>query len=313
MILNGWKEIAQHLGRGVRTIQRWEHLGLPIRRPNHKNRSAVVAFSQELDEWLQTDPVTRPAAFSPGSEKLTSGPFKRRVLVVDDDEALLVATGTILINQGYEVRTARDGFEALAAMRIGLPDIVISDLKMPNMSGFELLAVVRRRFPAVGVIAVSSEFTPATVPAVLADRYVEKGANSAFELTEAVRELLSQIPLRGQQAKTDSAPAWIPRSMKGYIVLTRLECLRSFSVAAKLLEIDEVAFETCVHCGQDVRYRIDQTLLPIATELPTLLDRARNSARKSHARINLTRDLIHKSKHVSRGKVPVARKKTGTR
>jgi len=52
-ILNSWKEVAQYLGRGVRTVQRWEHdLGLPVRRPRGKSRSAVIAFREELDSWL---------------------------------------------------------------------------------------------------------------------------------------------------------------------------------------------------------------------------------------------------------------------
>lgn len=52
-ILNGWKEISNHIERGVRTAQRWESsLGMPVHRPALKNRSAVVAFSDELDGWL---------------------------------------------------------------------------------------------------------------------------------------------------------------------------------------------------------------------------------------------------------------------
>lgn len=52
-ILNGWKEISQHIERGVRTAQRWEALlGMPVHRPALKDRSAVVAFSDELDRWI---------------------------------------------------------------------------------------------------------------------------------------------------------------------------------------------------------------------------------------------------------------------
>jgi hypothetical protein len=51
-ILNGWKEIAKYLGRGVRTSQRWESIGLPIRRPHGHNRSTVMALSEEIDLWL---------------------------------------------------------------------------------------------------------------------------------------------------------------------------------------------------------------------------------------------------------------------
>ena len=53
-ILNSWKEIASYLGRGIRTIQRYEEkLGLPVHRPARRERSAVVAFADELERWLK--------------------------------------------------------------------------------------------------------------------------------------------------------------------------------------------------------------------------------------------------------------------
>jgi hypothetical protein len=57
-VLNSWKEIAAYLGRGVRTVQRWEHdLALPVRRPRGKDRSAVIALKSDLDKWLQDTPL----------------------------------------------------------------------------------------------------------------------------------------------------------------------------------------------------------------------------------------------------------------
>jgi phage terminase Nu1 subunit (DNA packaging protein) len=56
-VLNSWKEIAAYLGRGVRTVQRWEQeLGLPVRRPRGRERSAVIALKTDLDLWLQSAP-----------------------------------------------------------------------------------------------------------------------------------------------------------------------------------------------------------------------------------------------------------------
>ena len=52
MILSGWKEIARYLGRGVRTVQRWEQLGLPVRRPNSRLRSSVLVNTEQIDTWL---------------------------------------------------------------------------------------------------------------------------------------------------------------------------------------------------------------------------------------------------------------------
>src|SRR5262249_8015356 len=48
-----WKEIADHMGRGVRTVQRWEAFGLPVHRPAGRERSAVFAIEHELDSWMQ--------------------------------------------------------------------------------------------------------------------------------------------------------------------------------------------------------------------------------------------------------------------
>jgi hypothetical protein len=56
-VLNSWKEVAAYLGRGVRTVQRWEHdLALPVRRPRGKERSAVIALKPVLDRWLHEVP-----------------------------------------------------------------------------------------------------------------------------------------------------------------------------------------------------------------------------------------------------------------
>ena len=60
MILAGWKEIASHLHRGVRTVQRWEYFGLPVRRPAGRSRSAVFAISEEIDRWVQSRPNGKP-------------------------------------------------------------------------------------------------------------------------------------------------------------------------------------------------------------------------------------------------------------
>ena len=56
-ILNGWKEIACYMGRGVRTAQRWEGIGLPVRRPRGKTRSVVIAVPEEVDAWLHCAPT----------------------------------------------------------------------------------------------------------------------------------------------------------------------------------------------------------------------------------------------------------------
>jgi len=55
--VSGWKEIAKYLDHGVRTVQRWETIGLPIRRPHGSSRTCVIAFTEELDAWLHAAPL----------------------------------------------------------------------------------------------------------------------------------------------------------------------------------------------------------------------------------------------------------------
>ncbi|HEY1499717.1 MAG TPA: hypothetical protein VGF88_09080 [Acidobacteriaceae bacterium] len=62
IVLTSWKEISQYLGKGVRTVQRWEReSALPIRRPPPPSRRAVMAFPDELDTWTRTR-TTGPGA-----------------------------------------------------------------------------------------------------------------------------------------------------------------------------------------------------------------------------------------------------------
>jgi hypothetical protein len=84
MILSGWKEIAHYLGRGVRTVQRWEQLGLPVRRPHSHLGSPVVVSSEEIDAWLSRcssarEPAQPIAANSLGHSLLASRRRQRLV------------------------------------------------------------------------------------------------------------------------------------------------------------------------------------------------------------------------------------------
>ena len=64
------------------------------------------------------------------------------MLVVDDDPEILAALSDALETEGYEVRGARDGIDALEAIGQRRPDLIITDLLMPTMTGFELLAAL---------------------------------------------------------------------------------------------------------------------------------------------------------------------------
>ena len=182
--------------------------------------------------------------------------FPFRVLVVDDEPSILQTSSILLRSKGYEVRTAVDGFAALAEMRRALPDVIISDLRMPNMSGFELLSVVRRRFPQIPVIAISGEYNGTAPEGLIADAFFSKGDYKPEELFDKIGGLIEQSPIRPNVAKPDKAPVWIPKNDAGYFVVTCTECLRSFAVPDEHLQT-EVHETHCTFCDTKVRYLAD--------------------------------------------------------
>lgn len=94
----------------------------------------------------------------PATETTAAAQFRFRILVVDDEPSIREAVREMLEIGGYEVLTAVDGLDGLHALSKSLPDLIISDLNMPRMSGFEFLAVVRERFPHIATVAVSGEY-----------------------------------------------------------------------------------------------------------------------------------------------------------
>jgi len=98
------------------------------------------------------------------------------VLIVDDDSLLRMSLLQALTQAGYNVRSVDGGHAALSEIDRETPDLLLSDLNMPGLSGFELLSVVKRRFPAIQVIAMSGAFFGHSVPTgVFADAFYEKG------------------------------------------------------------------------------------------------------------------------------------------
>jgi DNA-binding NtrC family response regulator len=82
--------------------------------------------------------------------------MNKRILVVDDDESLRRVTQVQLEQAGYTTTTAADGYEALTILQKSPPDLVITDLKMPGMSGLELLRRIRADYPEMLVVMLTA-------------------------------------------------------------------------------------------------------------------------------------------------------------
>jgi CheY-like chemotaxis protein len=189
-------------------------------------------------------------------------PSKHEVLVVDDDPSIRETLTLVPVSAGYDVSTANGGFTALLQLRRTLPDLIVSDLDMPEMSGYELLSIVRRRFPQIMTVAMSSDYQGDAVPSgVIADSFFAKG-HSHKALLGTIASLMLTPETWVCAHHRDGAPAWIPRNghdAQGvpYVVVTCTECLRAFQLQIVEATAGEVLETPCPFCPSKNRYIIE--------------------------------------------------------
>jgi DNA-binding response OmpR family regulator len=80
-----------------------------------------------------------------------------RILVVDDERRIADTSALILQNQGYETASAYDGASGLARCREFHPELVLTDVVMPGMSGIEMAIAIRDEFPQCSILLISGQ------------------------------------------------------------------------------------------------------------------------------------------------------------
>ena len=134
-----------------------------------------------------------------------------RVLVVDDDPDLAEYIKALLEKRaGAQVHIEHDGAGGVSAVGAFAPDVVITDIEMPGMSGLEMLEVVRRDVPGMPVVVVTAHLSVDYAVCALraqADEFLTKPLDSAALVAAVLR--LTEEGRRGRgpsQAKEPSAP-----------------------------------------------------------------------------------------------------------
>jgi two-component system, OmpR family, KDP operon response regulator KdpE len=155
---------------------------------------------------------------------MTTDEARRNILVVDDEPQITRVLRTTLSSRGYFVRTAGDGDEALEVMRTWQPDVVITDLSMPNMPGLELTRRIRSKsqMPIIVLSVRGEEKTKVEALDAGADDYVTKPFNMQ-ELLARVRASLRRAGMQPQeQASTiDIGDIHIDASTRDVTVCSR--------------------------------------------------------------------------------------------
>jgi CheY-like chemotaxis protein len=133
-----------------------------------------------------------------------------RVLIVEDDDATRALLRDMLAKEGCEVDTAEDGVAALARLDAGAPDLILLDLMMPRMDGFEFVETMRARFGKAGeipIVVLTAKDLTAEERARLAgeaEKVLRKSLHSRDELAAEIRRVLAAAQEGAGKAGADA-------------------------------------------------------------------------------------------------------------
>lgn len=133
-----------------------------------------------------------------------------KILLVEDDQSLREIYSVRLQAEGYDLVTAGDGEEALTVAISEKPDLIISDVMMPKISGFEMLDLLRnnentRNIRTIMLTALSSEKQRERSDQLGADRYLVKSQVGIEDIVRTVHEVLSSAPNNYGQPETENS------------------------------------------------------------------------------------------------------------
>jgi CheY-like chemotaxis protein len=138
-----------------------------------------------------------------------------KILLVEDDKSLREIYGVRLLAEGYDIVSAGDGEEALAMAIKDRPDLIVSDVMMPKISGFDMLDILRsttetRSIKVIMMTALSSEDQRQRGVALGADRYLVKSQVGIEDVVRAVHEVLGDAPITASATSTAATVAAAP-------------------------------------------------------------------------------------------------------
>lgn len=125
---------------------------------------------------------------------------KPQILVVDDEPSIRESLAVLLAASGYDVAEAENGYSAVLHLNREVPDLIVTDLSMPYMSGIELISHVRSRYPSISIVAMSGDYEGDAVPAaIIADRFYPKGQHPHNLLATIAGLLATNLACRSPQ------------------------------------------------------------------------------------------------------------------
>src|SRR5271156_1007093 len=134
-----------------------------------------------------------------------------KLLLVEDDNNLREIYEARLQAEGYTIVTAKDGEEALVVAKAEKPDLIISDIMMPKISGFEMLDILRntenlKSVPVIMLTALGQNDDQQRADKLGADRYLVKSQVTLEDIVRVAHELLADTPAEDAAAPATADP-----------------------------------------------------------------------------------------------------------
>jgi len=173
-------------------------LGMPLVRVRNISAATVLGTGKAVP-ILNVDDLMKSAARSraglAAAQATAAPPRRASIIVAEDSITARMLLKNILESAGHRVKTAVDGLDALTALKIEDFDLVVSDVEMPRMDGFELTSKIRAdarlaELPVILVTALASREHRERGVDVGADAYIVKSSFDQSDLLDAVRRLL---------------------------------------------------------------------------------------------------------------------------
>lgn len=211
---------------------------------------ASAAIKDQIEEAIQLckagDQPAVPVAeeLKPVADQPSGNPEekRRRILVCDDDREVREIISELLSDEGYTVFAAQDGKQALEILSRDTVDVIVTDLKMPEMDGIEFVTRVRTFNPYLPIVFVSGFSSREHLKTFLSlgvNRFVDKPFSSE-EILTAVKTAVASKELR------DSVLRLSNLSFRAYVTLTRILAMYELPGAAADVEREREVLEECM-------------------------------------------------------------------
>ena len=160
----------------------------------------------------------------------------KRILVVDDEPDVLRLVSSNLTNAGFNVVTAEDGQSAIAQARDTLPSLIVLDLMLPDMSGFEVYRILKKQLSTSQIPVIML-----TAKAEVVDRIVglEMGADDYLTKPFSPRELVLRV--KSVIRRSNASPQMCEQITVGGITIDRARC--EITVDGKPLDLTATEFK----------------------------------------------------------------------